>query len=277
MNKEKNFNFIQFNILSSLLAVFNRNEYYSTDFIIAKYLLENIHNLSKLSIYKVAEDCFISRSSIQRFIKTIGFNSFKELKANAQEVIDHQEALIEYTDYTDYENILSAKIIDMITAINHSVSKKELVHLAHEIHDTANVILLTAEDSVASLRLLQSSLATSHKLVRVVTSSSVDTELFKHLNSDDLIITFSISGNYALAALPLLRNLKAHKTLITLNRTSLFETVFDKIIYISDDITLNSRTIKRYQNVYTRYALNYFVDLLFHHYFITFMNREKQE
>ena len=167
--------------------------------------------------------------------------------------------------------------MDMITAINNSVSKKELVTLAHQIYDTKNVILLAAEDSVASLRLLQNLLATSYKLVRVVTSSSIDARLFEHLNNDDLIITFSISGNYALAALPLLRKLTVRKTLITLNRTSLFETTFDKIIYISHDTTLNNRAIKRYQNVYTRYALNYFVDLLFHQYFITFMNQEKQE
>ena len=212
MNNDKNITFVQFNILSSLLAVLNRNEYSSTDFIIANYLLENIHDLNKLSIYKVAEDCFISRSSIQRFIKTIGFNSFKDLKANAQEVMDHQKALIEYTDYTNYEETLSKKIMDMITAINNSVSKKELVTLAHQIYDTKNVILLAAEDSVASLRLLQNLLATSYKLVRVVTSSSIDARLFEHLNNDDLIITFPS------AAIMLLQHYRCSANLLFVKR-----------------------------------------------------------
>ncbi len=274
MAKERDIDYIRFNVLSSLLAVYDRNEYSKTGFMIAKYLLEHFHELDDLSIYKVAEDCFISRSSIQRFIKTIGFNSFKDLKANAKEAIEHQEALLECTDYTNYEEVLSRRIVDMMAAIGRSVTKEVLVHLAQAIHDAEKVIFLVSEDSVASLRVLQNSLAITHKLVAVVTNSFVDTELFKRLKADDLIITFSISGNYALAALPMLGDLEVHKILVTLNRTALFETVFDEIIYISDDTMPNSRTIRRYQNVYTRYALNYLVDLLFHHYYITFADKD---
>lgn len=270
MKDEKKYSLVQFNILSSLLTIFNRNEIYSADYTIAKYLIQNIHRLNKLSIYKVAEDCFISRSSIQRFVKSIGFDSFKDIKNNAKDLIDHQEAIIEYTDYTNYEVFLSEKIMSMITTINKSIDRNEIINLVHNIHDTKNVIFLAAEDSASSLRQLQSSLAITHKIVSVVTSSSVDIDLFKHLEENDLIIIFSVSGNYALAALPILSNLNVHKILITNNRTTVFEKNFDKIFYISNDDVHNSRTIKGYQNVYTRYALNYFVDLLFHYYFVTF-------
>ena len=68
----------RFNLLTTLLAILNTNNTEDTNFHIAKYILEHFQNLDQLSIYTVADECFVSRSSVQRFIKTIGYDSFFE-------------------------------------------------------------------------------------------------------------------------------------------------------------------------------------------------------
>ena len=64
-----------FNLLSSLLSILNTNDELDTDFVIAKYFLNNLNHLKDISIYKVADECFVSRSSVQRFIKNKLFHN----------------------------------------------------------------------------------------------------------------------------------------------------------------------------------------------------------
>lgn len=67
MNTDKiqnNFSLSYFNLMTSLLAVLNSNEDDDTNLVLARYLLEHFHELKNLSIYDVAEECYVSRSSI---------------------------------------------------------------------------------------------------------------------------------------------------------------------------------------------------------------------
>ena len=90
MKKDNDYSIIRFNLLTSLLSILNKNDENDTDFIIARYFLDHLDEIKNTSIYTVAEECFLSRSSVQRFIKNIGYESYTQLKKGLDEVLSHE-------------------------------------------------------------------------------------------------------------------------------------------------------------------------------------------
>lgn len=70
-------------LLNSLFNVLNENNQGDPYLILAEYFLEHYHELSRLNIYDVAADCFVSRSSIRRFCQAIGYENSSRLKMNS--------------------------------------------------------------------------------------------------------------------------------------------------------------------------------------------------
>ena len=258
---------VKFNVMTSLLSVVNRNDTKSTDYVIAEYLLRHLHELPKLSIYKVADDCFVSRSSVQRFIKTIGYDSFTELKNGSQELKDHQISFIEYTDHPDYAQYLEEQLSSMVRNISSLATQQKLSMLARKIHDSQTVVMLASESSSGPLNTFQESLAVFGKVIRLLTSSSSSAQLLETLDERDLVINCSVSGNYALAINGDIAKIHCYKALITLNRTLLLANQYDYVFYLSNERAPSVRTISASRNVYTRYGMTFFLDLLYHTYY----------
>ena len=270
---DKKFNAVRFNPRTSFLAVLNSNDESDINVVLAKFFLENFRRIPEMSIYQVAEACFTSRSSVQRFIKSIGYETFTALKESTAEVFSHQKSYHTYTDHTDYPNFLKDSVTAMMEDINTMAEKQKLVRIAERIHDSENVFLVTAEDSSPSLRGFQQTILSMNKLIRIVTSSAqTNPDVLETLTEKDCLITCSASGNYALAINDELIPNKAYKILVTLNRTILFESCYDSIFYLSDSCTPNNRELVTVRNVYTRYGMHYFFDLLFHQYYARYQD-----
>ena len=261
---------VRFNLLTSLLSILNHENENNTSFLLAKYFLENFHRLSKLSIYKVSQECYVSRSSIQRFVKQIGYDSFKSLKNSVNEIYQHQESFISYTDYAGFQNYMQLSLNEMIVDINHIFRDSKISQLIHDIHDARKVILLTAEDSSSSILTYQQGMLACGKLIRVITSASSSHTILEQLTDEDLLIVCSATGNYALAINQEISQLSTRKALITLNRTSILEDTYQKIYYFSTKYTFTNRKISSLRNIYTSYGMTYFFDLLYHEYFKTY-------
>ena len=258
---------VKFNVMTSLLTVVNRNDTRSTDYVIAEYLLRHLKDLKKLSIYKVADDCYVSRSSVQRFIKSIGYDSFTEFKDGGQELEGHKNAFIEYTDHAEYSQYLEDQLNSMIHNISSLATQQKLTSLARKIHDSETTVMMAAECSAGPLNTFQESLAVFGKVIRLLTSSSSSTELLQDLNDKDLVINCSVSGNYALTINDEISKIHCYKALITLNRTLLLANNYDYVFYLSSQVAPSVRTISASRNVYTRYGLTFFLDLLYHTYY----------
>ena len=276
--RENQFSAVRFNPMTSFLAVLNSNDESDTNVTLARYFLENFRNLSKLSIYQVADDCYTSRSSVQRFIKSIGYETFTALKESAAQVMDHQKSFHAYADHTDFANYLQDSVDRMMRDINQMASRQKLSSLAEKIHDSRNVFIVNAEDSSSAARHFQQQMLSMDKLVRLVTSSaSTNPEILSTLGEDDFMMTCSASGNYALIIDDEIAQVKAYKCLVTLNRTVLFEQNYDSIFYLSETLQPSNRSLLKLRNVYTRYGMSYFFDLLFHLYFARYQNELRPE
>lgn len=253
-----------FNLLSSLLSILNTNDESDTDFVIAKYLLNNLNDLKNISIYKVAEDCFVSRSSVQRFIKNIGYDSYTQLKASLDNVISHESAFIDYTDYAYYSEHLMESINQMSKDICESSAKQGFKKFIDYFMEADNIVLLTAEDSSYPCKIFQQELVSIGKIVRIITNANTNKQILESLNKNDLLIVSSITGNFALAIDSEVQNIKAKKILVTLNRSAIFENSYSYIYYIGNSVKLNSRSLVAVRNVYNNYGLALFLDLVYH-------------
>ena len=261
--------YLQFNTITTLLNIINSDSEDDIDVTIANYILKNIYNVNKITIYDVSEKCYLSRSSVQRFVKKIGFNSFTEFKENiSSTAIEHLPAHIEYASSKDYETTLvsnlSSMILDIITT-----SKKGLfsvTDLAKLIKEKNIVTFVISESSSTSARSFQESMLSTSKLIHLLSDSSTNIDSLLNLNESDLTVVLSVTGNYALSLTDLIENVKSKTVLITLNHSEKLKQVFDEIYYLSDSFTFSSDTTSRMRNVYTKYSIILFLDLLFHEY-----------
>lgn len=267
-NYNNQYSINRFNLLTSLLSILNKNDENDTDFVIAKFILENLNETDKMSIYKVAEECYVSRSSIQRFIKKIGYDSFTQMKNSIAEVVLHEGALLDYTDHTDYTSYVIESAADMANDIASTAQNGTLKKLTDLFMKADNVVILTAEDSAHACRFLQQQLLACGKLIRIVTSANSNLTILNTLTENDLLMVCSISGNFALAINDLLNDIKSKKCLITLNRTTAFEKHYDFIYYLSNKLKPSSSHINMFKNVYTTYGLTFLFDLLYHECFL---------
>ncbi|MBQ6504188.1 MAG: MurR/RpiR family transcriptional regulator [Flexilinea sp.] len=261
------YSIIRFNLLTSLLAILNQNDEDDTSFVIANYILNNLKDMEKRSIYKVAEDCFVSRSSIQRFVKEIGYENYTQMKQSLAEVISHEEALLDYTDHTDFSNYILESISTMAQDITETAKKNGFKNLLDRFTRAKSIVILVAEDSSHACKLFQQQLLAAGKLIRIATSAGSNISFLNTLDRDDLLIVCSVTGNFALAVTDQLKDINATKCLITLNRTTVFLGQYSIIYYLGDKIKPSSRSIRMFKNVYTNYGLSLFFDLLFHAYF----------
>lgn len=262
-----------FNLLSSLLSILNTNDELDTDFVIAKYFLNNLNHLKDISIYKVADECFVSRSSVQRFIKNIGYESYTQLKKGIDVVISHESSFISYTDHSSYREYLTDSISKMCQDISETCSMKGFSRLVDMFMDARNVVLVTAEDSSFPCKIFQQQLISIGKLIRITTNATTNRQLLESLDENDLIVVSSITGNFAIAIDEEIRKLPARKCLITLNRSGAFENTYQFIYYIGNKIQYSIFEHASIRNVYNNYELSLFLDFFYHECFMRY-NRQ---
>lgn len=269
----QHFSLQTFNLLSSLLSILNSNDELDTDFVIAKYFLNNLSHLKDISIYKVADDCFVSRSSVQRFIKNIGYDSYTQLKNGIDVVISHESSFIDYTNHSSYREYLSSSISEMSKDICEGASSPDFNKFVDLFMNAGNIVMVTAEDSSFPCKIFQQQLISIGKLIRITTNATTNRQLLENLDENDLIIVSSITGNFAIAINEEIRKLPARKCLITLNRSGAFENTYQFIYYIGTKVQYSIFEHASIRNVYNNYGLSLFLDFFYHECFMRY-NRQ---
>lgn len=90
-------------IMSQLLSVVNYGDGKEVNADIAKTILQNYNKIPELTIFDLADLCYVSSSSITRFVRTLRYDSYKEFKSD----IDH--TLTIDVDYSKRINMATAE------------------------------------------------------------------------------------------------------------------------------------------------------------------------
>lgn len=260
-----------FSLMTALLAVMNESEPGDPYYVLAQYFLYHFDQLKELNIYDVADACFVSRSGIRRFCQSIGFDNFSDIKAEAEEWKRQCNYFIGYGARPQYKDYLSQQITEMMEEINRLITPTVLNKLAEQIHVSRNVVLFTSDFSGMTARGFQQSMVVMGKLVLIVTDAQNIPGYLQDLTEQDLLLTVSVTGNFATVMEPLVRKTAACKVLITVNHDRRFWAMYDQVIYLSEKDNANART------VYSQYGTNYFFDILYSCYVQKYLDNGRQQ
>ncbi len=258
-----------FALMTSLLWAYNSSPVDSATGIIARYFLEHFTELKSLNIYDVARECYTSRSGIRRFAQQIGYDNFKDIKANAWESRRHYNNFVGYADHPDYRSYLTDQLQGMLDDMNHNVDEGRLDALATRIHGAERVAFLASDFSSMGIRQLQQQMLAVGKFVSIISDSAGDLQVLYDMVKDDLVVVTSSTGNYAIAAMNQLSSVAAYRVLVTLNHDASLAAKYDETFY------LTGKDLGFDHNVYSEYGVKYFYDLLYNRYVTLFLGGPK--
>lgn len=256
-----------FNLITTLTSFLNENDVEDINVFLAKYFLENIDKIKDKSIYDVAEECYTSRSTVQRFIKYIGFETFSNLQNKIEEATIHNRRFERFYKQDDFREKYLQDFNQMTETVNKICDSKTIDYFIDLIHISDNVIFNFADSSTIAPLDFQEAMLRTGKTVRLVTNRTRNTNLLNNLTEKDTIITLSVTGNYALVTAPEIAKVKANKILITVNRNKDLLNIYDKVIYLTEIEYTSDFIQEGIRNSYTIYSLSYMLDLMLNKYF----------
>ena len=187
------------NVRIRLLNVINKEIPDSMDFIIAKYILENLDRKKAITNKELADKCNVSKSSISRFCRKIGYEDFLELQydivthnSSVSEIFSHVDGSITNDCITNYFN----RSKEMIDYLNQSIDTNILEELVKDIHDYKNVILMGHVQSSFPAVSLQYYLTILHKFIYSSQDPNEQRQMLETLDEQNLIIIFSAGGKF---------------------------------------------------------------------------------
>lgn len=259
------FSMVRFNLITSLFAILNQNDENDVYFTLAQFCLEHLNELETMSIRRIEEECFASRSSIKRFFKDIGFESLSAMKVILPDLQAHQRVYQEYANRPDFGSYVASAIQEMMAEVDASVTEQMLDALSEQIYHCAQMVLVCSDCSSSSARSFQQSMVVLGRVVRLVTDSTAALKQLEHLSTKDLLLVVSVSGNYAHAIHSSMSGVKAHRILLTQNHSRVFDEDYDEILYLTRKQEAQDE-IAPQRSVYNQYAAIYVLDRLHSHY-----------
>lgn len=249
------------NIRIQLLNVINRESSDSMNFIIAQYILENLDRRKVITTKELADNCNVSKSSISRFCRKIGYEDFMEL----------QYAIATYNSFIaerfSHMMVLQPKIMEIINYLNQNMDTDTLEELVKDIHDYKRVVLMGHVQSSFPAISLQYYLTILHKFIYSTQDPNEQREMLETLDDQNLIIIFSAGGRFLERVLDRLSVMDRENGpkiyMITANKLKHFPFVH-KYIELSEEFSYSSSVIlEMYSNLisliyHKKYTDNYY-------------------
>lgn len=184
-----------------LLGVINTTSYHATNHQIAMYVLENLEKFDYLSEPELARACNVSKSSINRFFKELGYETFARFQADVLRF--RRRHHFKYTlddedprnpDATLFENYCMS-VARNAELLCRNVDEALIAELAHDIDAYGQVIVMGEMQSGDVACAFQHNLFEAGRIVTASINSREQGEMLEHLEPDTLVVVFSLFGN----------------------------------------------------------------------------------
>lgn len=179
--------------LNALFIFINNPEVHDLNYQIALGLLENGHELDYLTISELAEKCYVSTSSLNRFFRIFGYKKymiFKALFASHMRVrfVQIQNRITEKKP-EQLNKILSASLKE---DDYQTIMKRDWVEKACKIiHDSKRIVVIGSDEMFGHFSRVQVDFYVMGKLM--VKDSIYQTNFIKP-HKDDCVILLSMAG-----------------------------------------------------------------------------------
>lgn len=245
----------KYGLLNSLLSIINNYDESDSKVTIAKYFLRNIDRIDEINIFEAAEECFVTRTSIRRFAKFIGFDNFRNLKT------DHES----YTYYKNVEEVenypvfLANQISQMVSTFSNLIGE-EMALVTDSIKNCNEIIFLASDIYYSRCLEFQKQMILSGKIVRIVSYNFSESEVLKNITPTDLLIVISISGGFTRNIADLVRGIHCKKAIMTSIDDEHILAEYDLVLPVGEINQPSSKTI------YHTFAAEYYLDVINYEY-----------
>ncbi|ETA82349.1 MurR/RpiR family transcriptional regulator [Youngiibacter fragilis] len=189
-------------LLNRLLIILNNGSENTTYHHIANIMLVNFNSLRNMTISDIADLCYVSKSTISKFARHIGFEDFSELKLASSYKSDKLSNNLNFND-----NILSFllestedeyidRIIDDLMLMKKSLNFSKIDQLVDYIVKYDKVAAFGLLFSESAAMDFQMKLAYNEKYIITHINDVEQNEFIKNADKDTFIIIFTNSGNY---------------------------------------------------------------------------------
>lgn len=170
---------------------------------IARVMLENINQLSDIPIGKMAEMCAVSKSTISKFVRELGYEDYMEFKAEAfgqrkKEIYIKGANTVNITDYIlkeGMEQYLKTLFYDIHYMIE-SLDQKKIEQVVTDIHEYREIASFGEGYSETAAMNLQHKMTFYRKFVYTTPNDRMQDQYIGKAGKGTLLLIFSNSGRY---------------------------------------------------------------------------------
>ena len=189
-------------LANKMLSFVNTALVHDSNYDIAVILLKNYTALKKMSIGEIADLCYVSKATISRFCRFMGFDNFKEFHSYLE--MDFKMN----TDYSqkfyamlckDQQLALSAYRDELISNIYSTVAPENLVsmpEIAKTLHDCNRIAYFSHHFLWDIGHYFQSKMMMMGRYVEQFLDHNGQLTCARSLGKDDLAIVCSVAGSY---------------------------------------------------------------------------------
>lgn len=183
-------------IINRLINFLNMTTTTDINYTIARYMLTHIDHIGNLTIYDIADACYVSTASVSRFAKKIGYNSYAVLKDDCMSYVSMKDSVRFKPDMTlGLENYVEG-IHQSLTTLSKIVDHEKVQTLVQYIKDYKRIGIVGIQFSLSIAMQMQTLLVPYGKYVETPLNVELQLERMKSYGKDDLIIIFSAYGRY---------------------------------------------------------------------------------
>lgn len=185
-----------------MLTLLNDEKISSTNMAIGETLLKNMHYLNKLSIEESAALCHVSKSTLSKFVRKLGFEDYKDFRLCVEE--EQQSAVYSYPNSTSIEDYIDQygikTFVDIlkndIDLLIERIDMEKINQLVQDIYAYPKVGVFGSVHSESVALDFQYKMAYNRKIVLTYLDDVKQDEFIRNADSDTLIIIYSNSGKY---------------------------------------------------------------------------------
>ncbi len=261
-------------ILNLLCNILNTQDYDEADYQIAKFIINHLYDLDSYSIYRIAEQISVSRSTIRKFCIRMGYENFSDLKQSLIE--DYNKDILKSLNFKEFDesdfNNLSYDIKLIPGIFNYRNFKSQLNLVAHLLKKSDKCTIISTGMQLAFLQGFQVNMATIGKVINLVDINKNNNEFIQSHKPNDIIFIVSWTGKFLNFIDNNLKFLDTKICLITFEDTKIMKNNYYKVIRIPKIENLMGREIFRLRISYEadlsiRYTLPFICNMLSDTYF----------
>lgn len=219
----------------------------SSDYRIARYLLENCYVADHVSINDVASHCFVSKSTVSRFCRSIGFDDYQDLNQALVQAYVRADT-VKFDRYAFGASPNVAYLDDVAACVEQArtvIREEDVDRVAQDLHAHERVGILGRLQSWSVATDLQHDLLVSHKVSVAPLPVEAQRSFIEGSRDDTFLLVISCSGNYlaGFSRSPVLAGDKPRLCLLTNNPRVAGDSNYDYVVALPCEATYAARPL----------------------------------